>query len=144
MKTFFKILLMVIILATSFTITADAQQEKYNSLNKKLAALFKSGRNLEAIEVAKEVIQIAEKTFGEKHPYVSVSLNNLALLYIAEGRYEKAEGLYERSLKIAEEHLGKNNPQLADILQNMLKCNEKLGKIEKAEMLEARLDRIQE
>ena len=143
MKTFLKILFMVI-LATSFTLTADAQQEKYNKLNKKLATLYKSGRNLEAIEVAKQALQVAEETFGKKHPYVSASLNNLALLYIAEGQYEKAEGLYERSLKIAEEHLGKDNPQLVNILQNMVKCNEKLGKIDKAERLEARLDRIQE
>lgn len=143
MKTFLKILL-VFILAVSFSLPAEAQQEKYNNLNKKLATLYRNGRTLEAIAVAKEALKVAEATFGENHPYVSASLNNLALLYIAEGQYEKAELLYERSLEIAEEHLGKDNPQLANILENMVKCNEKLGKTEKAEMLEARLDRIQE
>ena len=72
------------------------------------------------------------------------TLNNLALLYITQGQYEKAEPLYERSLKIAEEHLGKDDPKLAGILENMVKCNEKLGKLDKAEMLEARLDQLQE
>ena len=143
MKTLLKILL-IVILATSFTLAANAQQELYNNLNKKLATLYRNGRTLDAIEVAKEALQVAEKTFGEKHPYVSASLNNIALLYISEGQYEKAEVLYERSLKIVEDHLGKDDPKLAGILQNMVKCNEKLGKIEKAEMLEARLDRIQE
>lgn len=143
MRIILKISLMVI-LATSFTLVANAQPEKYNKLNKKLEMLYKNGRTDEAIEVAKEAIQVAEKTYGEKHPYVSVSLNNLALLYISDGKYEKAEALYERALKIAEEHLGKDNPQLAGILQNMVRCNEKLGKVDKVEMLEARLDRIKE
>ncbi len=143
MRTLLKFLLMII-LATSFTLVANAQPELYNKLNKKLETLYKSGKTLEAIEVAKEAVSVAEKTYGEKHPYVSVSLNNIALLYISEGQYEKAEELYEKSLKIAEEHLGKDNPQLASILENMVKCNEHLGKIDKVEMLEARLDRIQE
>ena len=92
--------------------------------------------------MAKEAVRVAEKTFGEKHPYVSVSLNNLALLYVSEREYEKAENLYEKSLKIAEELLGKDDPKLATMLENMIKCNKKLGRTEKAEMLEARLDRI--
>ena len=143
MKTLFKILLMVI-LAASFSLAANAQQDLYNTLNKKLATLYKSGRTEDAIIVAKEALQVAEKTFGPDHPYVSASLNNLALLYITQGQYEKAEPLYERSLKIAEEHLGKDDPKLAGILENMVKCNEKLGKLDKAEMLEARLDQLQE
>ena len=143
MKTLLKILL-IGFLATSFSLAADAQQDQYNKLNKRLATLYKSGKTEDAIMVAKEALQVAEKTFGPKHPYVSASLNNLALLYIAEGQYEKAEPLYERSLKIAEEHLGKDDPKLAGILENMVRCNEKLGKIDKAEMLEARLDQLKE
>lgn len=136
--------ILIVILAASFTLATNAQEAKYKELNKKLVSLYKNGRTLDAIEVAKEALHVAEKTYGEKHPYVSSSLNTLALLYITEGKYEKAESLYERSLKIAEEHLGKDNPQLANILKNMVKCNEKLGKKEKAEMLEARLDQIKE
>lgn len=143
MKTLLKFSL-IAILFTAFALPANAQQDLYNKLNKKLATLYKSGRTEEAIEVAKKAVAVAEKTFGEKHPYVSASLNNLALLYISEGKYEQAEPLYEKSLKIAEEHLGKDNPQLANILENMVKCNEKLGQTEKAELLEARLDQIQE
>ena len=143
MKTLLKFLL-IVFLATSFSLAANAQQDQYNKLNKKLATLYKNGRTEDAIVVAKEALQVAENTFGSNHPYVSASLNNLALLYIAEGQYEKAEALYERSLKIAEEHLGKDDPKLAGILENMVRCNEKLGKIDKAEMLEARLDQLQE
>jgi tetratricopeptide (TPR) repeat protein len=143
MKILLKILLIAII-ATSFTLATNAQEEKYKALNKKMVTLYKSGRTLDAIEIAKQALLVAEETFGKKHPYVSTSLNNMALLYIADGKYEKAEELYERSLKLAEELLGRDNPQLAGILENMVKCNEKLGKTEKAEMLEARLDDLRE
>ncbi len=134
----------IVILVTSFSLAAVAQEELYNKLNSRLATLYKQGKTEEAIKVAEEALQVAIKTYGEEHPYVSASLNNIALLYINEGKYEKAEALYERSLKIAEALLGKDHPQLADILENMVKCNEVLGKTDKAEMLQARLESIKE
>jgi tetratricopeptide (TPR) repeat protein len=143
MKTLLKILL-IVVLVTSFGLVSTAQEELYNKLNSRLAALYKQDKLEEAIKVAEEAVQVAIKTYGEKHPYVSASLNNLALLNINEGRYEKAEELYERSLKIAEELLGKDHPQLAGILENMVRCNEKLGQIDKAERLQARLENIKE
>lgn len=141
MKTLLKILL-IVVPAASFGLVTYAQEDLYNKLNARLATLYKQGNTTEAIKVAEEALQVAIKTYGEKHAYVSASLNNIALLYISEGRYEKAEELYERSLKIAEDLLGKDHPQLAGILENMVKCNEELGKFDKADMFEARLDNI--
>jgi hypothetical protein len=34
---------------------------------------------------------------GERHPLVATSLNNLALLYHNQGRYEAAEPLYQQA-----------------------------------------------
>ncbi len=143
MKALLKIVLIVILVA-SFGLVSTAQEELYNKLNSRLATLYKQGKTEDAIIAADEALQVAIKTFGEKHPYVSASLNNLALLYVSEGRYEKAEALYERSLMIAEELLGKDHPQLAGILENMVKCNEVLGLTDKAEKLQARLESIKE
>jgi tetratricopeptide (TPR) repeat protein len=143
MKALLKISL-IVILVTSFGFVSTAQEELYNKLNSRLAVLYKQGKTEEAIKVAEEALQVAIKTFGEEHPYVSSSLNNIALLYINEGRYEKAEELYERSLVIAEAILGKDHPQLAGILENMVRCSEELGQTEKAEMLQARLENIKE
>jgi tetratricopeptide (TPR) repeat protein len=143
MKALLKVLLTVIMVA-SLSLATVAQEELYNRLNSRLATLYKQGKTEEAIKVAEEALQVAIKTYGEQHPYVSASLNNIALLYINEGKYEKAEALYERSLQIAEALLGKDHPQLAGILENMVKCNEVLGKNDKAEMLQARLDNIKE
>ena len=41
------------------------------------------------------------------------SLNNLAVLYWAQGNYQKAEPLYQRSLLINERVLGKEHPDVA-------------------------------
>jgi len=41
------------------------------------------------------------------------TLNNLALLYLYQGRYSEAEPLYERSLSIFEKVLPANHPTLA-------------------------------
>jgi tetratricopeptide (TPR) repeat protein len=42
-------------------------------------------------------LSIAEQTFGPDHPRVGITLNNLANVYQAEGRYAEAEALYERA-----------------------------------------------
>ena len=42
--------------------------------------------------------EMAEQRFGDEHPSVASSLNNLAHLYYSQGRYEEAEPLYIQSL----------------------------------------------
>ncbi len=54
----------------------------------------------------KRFLAILEKALGPEHPNVAMSLNNLALLYEAQGRYGDAEPLYKRSLAISEKVLG--------------------------------------
>ena len=40
-------------------------------------------------------LAIREKTLGPEHPHVATSLNNLAALYRAQGRYAEAEPVPE-------------------------------------------------
>ena len=47
------------------------------------------------------------------------SLNNLAELYRAQGRYADAEPLYKRSLAICEKALGPDHPDVATSLNNL-------------------------
>jgi tetratricopeptide (TPR) repeat protein len=39
-----------------------------------------------------------EKVLGPEDPLVALGLNNLALLYQDQGKYEQAEPLYQRAL----------------------------------------------
>jgi tetratricopeptide (TPR) repeat protein len=50
---------------------------------------------------------------------VANSLNNLADLYGAQGRYARAEPLYQRALAIREKALGPDHPDVATSLSNL-------------------------
>ena len=63
-------------------------------------------------------LAIWEKALGKDHPDVANSLNNLAALYYAQGKYEQAEPLYERSLAIDEKALGKDHPDTKQVRKN--------------------------
>ncbi len=52
---------------------------------------------------------------------MAASLNNLALLYEAQGRYGDAEPLYKRALAIREKALGPEHPDVAQSLHNLAK-----------------------
>ena len=61
---------------------------------------------------------ILEKALGPEHPDVATSLNNLALIYVAQGHYAAAEPLYQRSLAIWERALEPEHPHVATSLEN--------------------------
>ncbi len=67
-----------------------------------MVTLYQQGMYSEAAQVAEEVLKVAENTFGPNHPQVATSLNNLALLYQAQGKYAEAEPLYKRALVMGE------------------------------------------
>ncbi len=142
MKSFIKIALATLVLAF-FSTTAFGQQQLYNSLNKRMAVLYKNGKIEEAIATAQEVIKVADETFGRNHAYYSASLENLALLYVAEGNNEKAASLYEESFGVREGLLGKNDPRLKEILEKLQKCYEAMKASDKLENTKARMASLQ-
>jgi CHAT domain-containing protein len=64
-------------------------------------------------------LAITEKALGRDHPNVAAALNNLALLYVGQGRYAEAEPLYHRSVAIGEKALGPDHPDVATSLNNL-------------------------
>ena len=50
---------------------------------------------------------------GLEHSDTAISLNNLALLYDNQGKYNEAEPLYQRALAIDEKTLGPDHPDTA-------------------------------
>lgn len=142
MKIFTKILLASLVLAF-FSTTAFGQQALYNSLNKRMAILYKNGKTMEAIATAQEVVRVAEETFGKNHAYYSASLENLALLYVAEGNNARAADLYEESFTVRENILGKNHPRLKEVLEKLEKCYEAMKAADKVDSVKARLASLQ-
>ncbi len=72
---------------------------------------------------------------GPEHPDVATSLNNLAELYRATGRYAEAEPLYQRAIAIAETTLGPEHPDLAIWLNNLANLYQATGRYAEAEPL---------
>ena len=61
----------------------------------------------------------SEAELGPDHPDVATSLNNLAELYKATGRYDEAEPLYQRSFAILGKALDPEHPDVATSLNNL-------------------------
>ncbi len=83
-------------------------------------------------------LAIVEKSLGPEHPHVAASLNNLALLYEAQGKYVEAEPLYKRARVIWEKALGPDHPQVVLGLENYAALLRKTGRSTEADRLEAR------
>ena len=69
---------------------------------------------------------------------MATSLNNLALVYQAQGRYAEAEPLHKRALRIDEKALGPEHPDVAQSLENSAALLRETGRGAEAAKLEAR------
>ena len=73
---------------------------------------YQASRFAEAEKLFLSALATAED-FGPQDPRLATTLNNLAELQRAQGRYAKAEPLYKRSLGILEKALGPEHPDVA-------------------------------
>jgi eukaryotic-like serine/threonine-protein kinase len=89
-------------------------------------------------------LAIREKALGPDHPEVAASLNNLALVQYATGRYVDARELYERGLAIWERAVGADHPEVARSLDNIAKLHRATGAYEDAKALYQRALAIRE
>ena len=75
----------------------------------------------------KRALAISEKARGSEHPAVGTSLNNLALLYKAQGRYAEAEPVQKRALAIREKALGIDHPKTVAIRRDLQTLRQLIG-----------------
>jgi tetratricopeptide (TPR) repeat protein len=68
------------------------------------------------IPLYEEFASLIEHRLGPEHLDTATALNNLALLYYAQGRYEEAPPLVKRALKIREKVLGEEHPDTSESL----------------------------
>jgi tetratricopeptide (TPR) repeat protein len=69
---------------------------------------------------------------------LATSLNKLAALYKAQGKYAAAEPLFKRSLAIREQALGPEHPEVAASLQSYAALLRKMDRAAEAQPMEAR------
>ncbi len=92
-------------------------------------------RYAEAYPLYRQSLTIREKALGPEDPDVAQTLNNLAILYLAQGNNKAARPLLERSLAIREEALGPEHPEVARSLGNLANLYRDLQEFNKAEPL---------
>src|SRR5207249_4759483 len=73
----------------------------------------------EAEALLQQVLTIDEKVYGLNHSEVAIDLNNLASLYIYQGKYEKAESLLQRATTIYKQAFGVGHPDTINNLINL-------------------------
>jgi tetratricopeptide (TPR) repeat protein len=85
--------------------------------------------------LVKQALAIREQQLGLEHADTAACLNNLALLYKKQGRYEEAEPLLKQALAIWEQQLGPESLYTANCLNNLSGIYEGLGRYEEGELL---------
>jgi len=83
----------------------------------------------------------ASNNHGAKHPYTAESLNERALLYLEQGKYEQAEPLFQRALSIFEAAFRIEHPRTAESVYGLAKLYQRQGKYEQAKALYQRASR---
>ena len=86
-----------------------------------------------AIEYFQKAIDL-QKELGQELELAN-SLNNLALLYYSQGRYEQAEPLLVQALEMRKRILGEHHPDVANSLNNLAGLYDSQGRYEEAEPL---------
>ena len=79
--------------------------KRAKELDGQVSELNKAAKYSEAMPLAQESLKLREEALGPNHPDVAISLNNLADLYMRQGRLAEAELLFRRSLAIKEKIL---------------------------------------
>ncbi|GAG19798.1 unnamed protein product, partial [marine sediment metagenome] len=85
------------------------------------------------IPLMEEFTGLIEGRLGPEHPDTATSLDNLAMLYWHQGRYEEAEPFYKRALAIHEKVSGAEHPDTANSLNNLATLYGDQGRYEEAE-----------
>ena len=112
---------------------SDYDQEKYMQLLEKYVEfLYTYGKYEESLRIESELLDLRLSIFGENHPDVAMSYNNIGLVYDAMGDYSKALDYYEKSLRIMLSVLGENHPDVATIYNNIGVVYHAMGDYSKA------------
>lgn len=68
-------------------------------------------------------IETKRNAFGEKHPDVALTMNNLGLVFQELKQYEEAKELFESAYAIQSEYFNMPHPDVAASLNNMAQLN---------------------
>ena len=121
----------------SCAITVIADEARWRQFTDAGLEAYQRGAYGHAVGQLQFALKEAEG-FSEEDPRFARSLNNLALLYGALGRYDEAEPIYTRALEIREKNLGEGHPDIAESLNNLAALYKARGRYDQAELMYTR------
>ncbi|MBI4748668.1 MAG: CHAT domain-containing protein [Acidobacteria bacterium] len=122
----------------------EQAQGEIKKLHTEVEELYQAGKYDQALPVAQQALDKAEKIFGPEHALIAESLNNLAQVYKAKGEYTNAELLLVKSLAMYEKVLGSEHLSVAGSLHNLAALYNDKGEYTRAEPLYVRSLTIRE
>ena len=135
-KQMIKKLLLTLLIVPSLLTTNLAQDSpelvEAIQLSQRVVKLYKEKKYDEAIPPAKRALELREKSLAPEHPLVVSALNNLALVYMAKGKYADAESTYGKALAAQEKAHGADSAKVADALENLAWARYGRGKVGEA------------
>jgi len=73
---------------------------------------------------------------------IAIALNNLAKVYIIQGKYSKAQNLCGRALEIFENIFDEYHPSVVDVLETLVQLHRKTGNMTEVVRLQQRVEEI--
>ncbi|MDY6802228.1 MAG: CHAT domain-containing tetratricopeptide repeat protein [Cyanobacteriota bacterium] len=113
----------------------EQSEQSWKQLNDQIIELYSSGKYGEAIPIGQQARELAAKIWGQTHPKVATSCNNLAMLYETQNRLGEAEPLYLEAIDIDRKTLDAEHSPLVTHLNNLASLYETQNRLEEAEPL---------
>ena len=135
LRIFLCFLFIIITFTSSHAKPTKKQVDLIKKANGQVERIYQSGKHKQALDLAQKVKTNAEQTLGKEHPETLNSVNNLAVLYQAQGRYALAEPLLKRALEARTRVLGKEHPSTLISVNNLGFLYQAQGRYDLAEPL---------
>eukprot|EP00978_Attheya_sp_CCMP212_P039183 scaffold201463_cov44-Attheya_sp.AAC.1 len=86
-----------------------------------------AGRDDAALPLFQEAAKLKRRAFGEEHPEVAVSLDEIGIQLFAQEKFEEALTVFNEARIIRTKTLGANHPKVAMVMNNIACCNFQMG-----------------
>jgi tetratricopeptide (TPR) repeat protein len=116
-----------------FIALALAAADDLDAISKRYEEFLAAGNYPAALIEAQRFEAGVKARFGVNHADYGGALNNLARVYMAQGKYADAEGLFKRALAIYEKTQGPDRPNVAHVLTGLAAVYADQGKYADAE-----------
>ncbi len=134
---------LVVAVLTFASAPSWSQNDEWYEVSKAGLRAADEGRLRDAETLFRDALRLSDE-YTEVDPRRATSVNNLAYILHAQGRYLAAEPHYRKSLAMREKALGADHPDVAQSCNNLAELYRVLGRYGEAEPLHQRALTIRE